>query len=86
MSYILEQFDNIVTNVANSYRLQEECDLEVVESSVVGSGSKKPWEKLKRNGLVLSLIATFLNQSLGERRQSRFCLFLASNHQSGKHF
>eukprot|EP00913_Durusdinium_trenchii_P009133 g8583.t1 len=25
MSYVLEQFDNIVTNVANSYRLQEEC-------------------------------------------------------------
>ncbi|CAK9111429.1 Pentatricopeptide repeat-containing protein, partial [Durusdinium trenchii] len=27
MSVILEQFHNIVTNVANSYRLQEECDV-----------------------------------------------------------
>ena len=27
MNLVLEQFDNIVTNVANSYRLQEECDV-----------------------------------------------------------
>lgn len=27
MTLILDQFHNIVTNVANSYRLQEECDV-----------------------------------------------------------
>jgi len=27
MHLVLEQFDNMVTNVANSYRLQEECDV-----------------------------------------------------------
>ncbi|CAE7676271.1 unnamed protein product [Symbiodinium necroappetens] len=27
MNLVLEQFDAIVTNVANSYRLQEECDV-----------------------------------------------------------
>mmetsp|Transcript_46290 Transcript_46290/g.108445 ORF Transcript_46290/g.108445 Transcript_46290/m.108445 type:complete len:1114 (-) Transcript_46290:184-3525(-) len=27
MNFVLEQFDAIVTNVANSYRLQEECDV-----------------------------------------------------------
>ena len=27
MNLILDQFHNIVTNVANSYRLQEECDV-----------------------------------------------------------
>lgn len=27
MQLVLDQFDNIVTNVANSYRLQEECDV-----------------------------------------------------------
>lgn len=27
MQFVLDQFDNIVTNVANSYRLQEECDV-----------------------------------------------------------
>eukprot|EP00931_Biecheleriopsis_adriatica_P109981 TRINITY_DN8425_c0_g1_i3.p1 TRINITY_DN8425_c0_g1~~TRINITY_DN8425_c0_g1_i3.p1 ORF type:complete len:133 (+),score=48.66 TRINITY_DN8425_c0_g1_i3:39-401(+) len=27
MNLILEQFDNMVMNVANSYRLQEECDV-----------------------------------------------------------
>ncbi|CAK9074311.1 unnamed protein product [Durusdinium trenchii] len=38
MSYVLEQFDNIVTNVANSYRLQEECDvLSLVLSKYTGT-------------------------------------------------
>ena len=27
MNLVLEQFDNMVMNVANSYRLQEECDI-----------------------------------------------------------
>ncbi|CAJ1384392.1 unnamed protein product [Effrenium voratum] len=37
MNLVLEQFDNIVTNVANSYRLQEECDvLSLVLSQYVG--------------------------------------------------
>ena len=27
MKFILEYFDPIVSNVANSYRLQEECDV-----------------------------------------------------------
>jgi len=38
MSLVLEQFDNIVMNVANSYRLQEECDvLSLVLSKYSGS-------------------------------------------------
>ena len=38
MNLVLEQFDAIVTNVANSYRLQEECDvLSLVLSKLPGS-------------------------------------------------
>merc|ERR1719247_3169145 len=39
MAEVLDCFDNIVTNVANSARLQEECDILMLRISKVSKGN-----------------------------------------------
>ena len=68
MNLVLEQFDAIVTNVANSYRLQEECDvLSLVLSKHPGEADDASHEKIVRVvvgvGLIVVVVGVVVSRS-----------------------